>query len=76
MTGLVCGVALLILGAGWFALGQNTNTTELTPGMETPLIKNMPLIEEVENLKKRVEALEATIDRLENELSRIKNNKK
>jgi hypothetical protein len=73
-------VALLTLGVGWFASGQNTNTPgQLSPGMESPLIRDINLVRQVENLAARVDALEATVGRLDNELNEIKgksNNKK
>lgn len=62
VTTVICVVTLLTLGAGWFAFGQKTNTEHgLTPGMDTPPVRDV-------NLSKRVEVLEATVWRLENEL--------
>jgi hypothetical protein len=47
--------------------------------MESPLIRDINLVRQVENLAARVDALEATVGRLDNELNEIKgksNNKK
>ena len=70
---VVCVVTLLTLGVGWFAFGQNTNTPEqLTPGMETPLVRDINLVRQVDNLTTRVEALEVIVARLDNELNEVK----
>lgn len=71
VTAVICIVVLLTLGAGLLAYGQMTNTNPppaLSPGMEAPLVKDVNLEREVENLAARVNALEATIVRLEKRL--------
>jgi hypothetical protein len=75
VTAVVCVVMLLTLGAGWFAFGQSADTNtppELTPGMESPLVRDINLVREVENLAARVSALETTVGKLENGLNEIK----
>jgi hypothetical protein len=75
VTAIVCVVTLLTLGVGWFAFGQlaDTNTPpELSAGMESPLVRDINLVRQVENLAARVDALEATVGKLGAELNEVK----
>jgi hypothetical protein len=75
VTAIVCVVTLLTLGVGWFAFGQlaDTNTPpELSAGMESPLVRDINLVRQVENLAARVDALEATVGKLDTALNEIK----
>ena len=70
----ICAAALLALGVNWFAFGQATNTPETPPSMDVPLVRDVNLEKQVEDLAKRVDALETTVERLKNEINEIRRN--
>ena len=75
MTAVVCVVTLLMLGVGWLAFGQKTDTPavpEAPPSMQTPLVRDLTLAKDVENLTKRVDDLESTVSKLQDEIDEIK----
>jgi hypothetical protein len=70
---VACVVSLLALGVAWFAFGQNTDTpTEPAPVMLTPLVRDLKLVKDVEDLTKRVDALESTVAKLTDELNDLR----
>jgi uncharacterized protein YlxW (UPF0749 family) len=67
-------MTILTLGVAWFALGQNTDTPSepAAPVMQTPLIRDLAMVKDVENLTKRVDTLESTVSKLEDEINNLK----
>ena len=57
------------LSLAWFAHGQDTN---IPVGFQVPMVRDLKLIGEVENLTKRVAELEAKVKILETKSGRSK----
>jgi hypothetical protein len=75
VTTVVCVMTILTLGVAWFAFGQNTDTPSepaAPPVMQTPLVRDLALVKDVDNLTKRVDVLESTVSKLEDEINNLK----
>jgi hypothetical protein len=74
VTTVVCVMTILTLGVAWFSFGQNTDTPPepAAPVMQTPLIRDLALVRDVESLTKRVDVLESTVSKLEDEINDLK----
>lgn len=66
---VACVAALVTMSAVWFARGQTTNAPG---GFQTPLVRDMELINDVRALTARVEALEAKVQDMDSKLQKIK----
>ena len=57
------------LGTAWFAYGQTTN---VPVALQMPLVRDLKLVSDVENLARRVEELEAKVKILESKGGKAK----
>jgi hypothetical protein len=67
---IVCVVTIVALSAAWIARAQTTN---VPAGFQTPLVRDMELVNGLQALTGRVEALESKVKDLEDKLAKVKN---